>query len=327
MSAGAVASPLFEAEDALHITIEAPFRTLFKELLNEDVYVEGQLIVEGQAALPVRLKPRGKTRRSTEICNFPPLTVNFKKKDVDGTVFASQDKLKLVTHCQDRKQSYQVYYRQEYHIYKIYNLLTDESFRVRPAEITYVDTDGKRKPVTRFAFFIEDADEVATRIGLKRYKVEKFKSDELDPVKASRLTMFEYLIANLDWAFYGGPAGENCCHNSKAFIDDAGVVTPVPYDFDFAGVINASYASPPEGVKVRSMKTRLFRGLCKHNDTVPAAVALINANREAIAQLYQTSPHLEERDAAKAIKFYDGFFKTVNDPKSLERKVTGKCRG
>lgn len=327
MSAGALASPLFEAEDALQITIEAPFRTLFKELLNENVYVEGQLIVEGQAALPIRIKPRGKTRRSTQVCNFPPLTVNFKKKDVGGTVFASQDKLKLVTHCQDRKQSYQVYYRQEYHIYKVYNLLTDESFRVRPAEITYIDTDGKRKPITRFAFFIEDADEVASRIGLKRYKVEKFKSDELDPVKASRLTIFEYFIANLDWAFYGGPAGENCCHNSKAFIDDAGVVTPVPYDFDFAGVINAVYASPPEGVKVRNMKTRLYRGLCKHNETVPAAVALINANREAITQLYQNSPHLAERDAARAIKFYDGFFKIVNNPKSLEKKIIRKCRG
>lgn len=326
-SVAASASALFDAEDALHITIEAPFRTMIKDLLNEDVYVEGTLSVSGQAAIPVRLKPRGKTRRSKEVCNFPPLTVNFKKKDVEGTVFAAQDKLKLVTHCQDRKESYQIYYRQEYHIYKVYNLLTDESFRVRPAEITYVDTDGKRKTITRFAFFIEDTDELAGRIGLERYKVQKFRSDELDPFKASRFVMFQYLIANLDWATMGGPPGENCCHNSKPFIDHAGVVTPVPYDFDFAGVINAKYASPPEGVKVRNMKTRLYRGLCKHNATVPAAVALINANREAITQLYQETAFLDERDATKAIKFYDGFFEDVNDPKKFERKIIRKCRG
>lgn len=325
--AHAGAAPLFETDDALQITIKAPFKSLFGKMLNEGVYVEGELILDGAAALPVRLKPRGKTRRSKDICNFPPLTVNFKKEDVKGTVFAKQDKLKLVTHCQDRKVKYQVYYRQEYHIYKAYNLLTDESFQVRPAMITYIDTEGRKKTVTRFAFFIEDADALAKRIGLKRYKVEKLKSDELSSFKTSRLAMFQFMISNLDWASTRGPAGENCCHNSKPYIDEAGVVTPVPYDFDFAGVINAKYASPPEGIKVKNVRTRLYRGLCRHNDTVPAAVALINEKYPAIAAMYRTSPHLEERDAQRALDFYAGYFRVVNDPASFERKITRKCRG
>lgn len=321
------ASPLFDSEDILNLTIEAPFKMLFGDLLYEDVYVEGQLVQEGNAPLQVKLKPRGKSRRNPETCNFPPLTVNFKKGDLEGTVFDGQNKLKLVTHCQDRKESFQLYYRQEYHIYKVYNLLTDESFRVRPAMITYIDTDGSRKTITRFGFFIEDADELAERISLARYKVEKFKSDMLDPIKASRHAIFQYLIANLDWAVMGGPPGENCCHNTKPFINDASVVTSVPYDFDFAGVINARYATPPDGVKVKSVRTRLYRGLCKHNASVPAAVALINEKRDAISELYRTSQYLEERDASKALKFYDGFFKTVNDPGSLDRRIIRKCRG
>lgn len=323
----ASASPLFDSEDMLTLTIEAPFRTLFGDLLYDGVYVEGQLTEEGEAPLQVRLRPRGKSRRNPETCNFPPLTVNFKKGDLEGTVFDGQNKLKLVTHCQDRKKNFQLYYRQEYHIYKVYNLLTDESFRVRPAMVTYIDTDGKRKTVTRFGFFIEDADELAERISLARYKVEKFKSDMLDPVDASRHAIFQYLIANLDWAIMGGPPGENCCHNTKPFINDANVVTSVPYDFDFAGVVNARYATPPEGVKVKNVRTRLYRGLCKHNGTVPAAVALINEKRDAITELYQTSQYLEERDASKALKFYDGFFKTVNNPKSFDRRIIRKCRG
>lgn len=322
----ASASPLFDSEDTVTITIEAPFKTLFGELLYEDTYVDGRLIGAGGVPLEVKLKPRGKSRRNPETCNFPPLTVNFRKDDVGDTVFAGQNKLKLVTHCQDRKESWQIYYRQEYHIYKVYNLLTDESFRVRPAMVTYVDTDGKRQTVTRFGFFIEDADELAERVGLERYKVEKFKSDMLDPVKASRFAIFQYFIANLDWAVMGGPAGENCCHNSKPFINELNVVTSVPYDFDFAGVINARYATPPDGVRVNNVRTRLYRGLCKHNATVPAAVALLNDRRDAITELYMSSPYLEERDAEKALKFYDGFFKTVNNPRDYDRRIIQKCR-
>jgi hypothetical protein len=326
-AAQAGAAPLFEADEALHITIKAPFKSLFGKMLNQDVYVEGELIVEGQPSLQVRLKPRGKTRRRKDICNFPPLTVNFKKQDVKGTVFAKQDKLKLVTHCQDRKIKYQIYYRQEYHIYKTYNLLTDESFQVRPAMITYVDTEGRRKSVTRFAFFIEDANALAKRIGQKRHKVERLKSDELSSFKASRLAIFQFMISNLDWSSTVGPPGENCCHNSKPYIDEAGVVTPVPYDFDFSGVINAKYATPPQGIKVKNVRARLYRGLCRHSDTVPAAVALINEKYPAITAMYRTSPHLEERDAGRALDYYAGYFRIVNDPASFERKITRKCRG
>lgn len=105
------------------------------------------------------------------------------------------------------------------------------------------------------------------------------------------------------------------------------MVTPIPYDFDFSGVVNARYASPPEGIKVNNIRTRLYRGLCKHNETVPGAVALINEKREAITELYQTTPFLEEKEAGKSLKYYEGYFKTVNDPKSLDRRIIQKCRG
>ena len=98
--------------------------------------------------LKVRL--RGNFRKMLINCNFPPIRLNFSKEEGAGTLFDGQDKLKLVTHCQDREAAYEQYVLLEYLIYKMYNQLTDLSFRVRLVEMTYEDTSGKRKPMMRY---------------------------------------------------------------------------------------------------------------------------------------------------------------------------------
>lgn len=324
--------PLFDDEAPLEFTLEAPLTTLFGPLLNAEEYVEAKLTFKGaegnDGAEPIVLKvrPRGKTRRSPEICTFPPLRFNFKTKTVKDTVFQGQDKLKLVTHCHDKRSRYQNYYRQEYYIYKTYSLLTDESYRVRAARITYIDTDGKRKPITAFAFFLEDSDHLADRTGLTRVKRATISRQEYDEVKASRFALFQYLIGNLDFATLGGPNNE-CCHNSKPFADVSGQIISVPYDFDFSGVVNADYATPPEGITVRNMRERIFRGLCWYNDTLPEAASLLNQKRPAIEELYEAADLMDDRQARKTLRYYGEAYKAINRPRDWERKIIKKCRG
>jgi hypothetical protein len=319
-------TPLFASEDLLTLTFEAPFSTLFGSLLNAEEYVEAKMTLDGETVLNVKIRPRGKTRRNPDICKFPPLTVNIKTKSAKGTAFEGQDKLKLVTHCQSRRSRYQDYYRQEYYIYKTYNLVTDESFRVRGATITYIDTDGKKSPVTAFGFFIEDAEALAARTNMTRLKTKKIESKSFNLEKASRFALFQYMIGNLDWATMGGPEGENCCHNSKPFVEPSGKVVSVPYDFDFSGVVDATYASPPQGIELRNIRTRLYRGLCGYNDSLPAAAALLKDRRQAIKDLYESAEVLDEREARKTIRYYDSFYKIVDTPKTFDRRIASKCR-
>ena len=70
----------------------------------------------------------------------------------------------MVRHCRDGDDDEQNLL-EEYLVYRSYNLLTDESFRVRLARITYADGEDDDDPVVRYAFFIEEAEAIAERLG------------------------------------------------------------------------------------------------------------------------------------------------------------------
>ncbi|TNE60300.1 MAG: hypothetical protein EP340_00055 [Alphaproteobacteria bacterium] len=322
--------PLFNESTTLSIQIQAPLNTLFNEQRKTGDPVEGTLTVNtpdhGAQTFNVKLETRGKTRRDSKVCKFPPLLVNFKKSEVKGTLFAHQNKLKLVTHCQSKRASYETYYLQEYLIYKTYNLITEESFRVRLATFDYLDTEGRQSVSGRYGFFIEDADNLAQRLGRERRDVERVPAADYEAAAASRVALFQYFIGNLDWAMVGGPEGEKCCHNLKPMYAANGQAIPVPYDFDYAGVINAKYAVPPAGLPVKTVRTRLYRGFCIHNDALPASIAAFREQKEGIYEIARNSGLLAERNINSAIKYYDSFYQVIEDPGKVERYLTSKCR-
>src|SRR2546428_766083 len=152
---------LFDAPEALPLTLTADFNALSKDRGETKQEHAGVLAFVGPAgdsvALDVRLRTRGHFRLQRRNCDFPPLKLSFDKQQVKHTVFAGQGSLKLVVHCQDR-DSYEQNLLQEYLLYRVFNLITEKSFRARLARVTYLDRSGKAKPVTRYAFFIEDDD-------------------------------------------------------------------------------------------------------------------------------------------------------------------------
>ena len=103
LSALAVAqdAPLFESDETLEITIEAPMRTLLRHTADRPV-VDGKAhyadATGEMVSLAVQVSTRGKSR--LDVCKFPPLALSVKKKAAAGTVFEGQKNLKLVTHCQ-----------------------------------------------------------------------------------------------------------------------------------------------------------------------------------------------------------------------------------
>ncbi|TNE42348.1 MAG: hypothetical protein EP347_01005 [Alphaproteobacteria bacterium] len=323
--------PLFNQGTTLSIQIEAPLNTLFNDQRETGEPVEGKLTVNapgfGTQTFDIKLETRGKTRRDSKVCKFPPLSVNFKKKEVAGTLFAHQNKLKLVTHCQSKRAAYDTYYLQEYLIYKTYNLITEESFRVRLATIDYTDTEGKQSVSGRYGFFIEDADNLADRLGRERRDVARVPATDYDAAAASRVALFQYFIGNLDWAMLGGPEGEKCCHNLKPMFSANGQAIPVPYDFDYAGLINAKYAVPPASLSVKSVRTRLYRGFCIHNDALPANIQTFKDKKSEIYDLSQNSGLLPDRNVKSIVKYYDAFYEIIDDPNKTERLLLDKCRG
>jgi hypothetical protein len=129
------ATSLFDETAVVDATLEGPLRELMGDTDSRE-QLPFLLRADGtEHAIKVRL--RGKSR--LRVCNFLPIRVNFKKGEVDGTLFEGQDKLKLVVPCytSERAEKNLV---EEYVVYRIFNLLTPASYRVRLLRMTFIDT-------------------------------------------------------------------------------------------------------------------------------------------------------------------------------------------
>lgn len=320
--------PLFLSDEPLAITVEMPMKVIIKDAEDKPV-VEGIMRFTGadgtEVAVEMTMTTRGRSR--LDYCHFPPLKMNIKKQQAKGTLFAGQNKLKIVTHC--RKGDLHVrYLRQEFGIYKAYNELTDFSFRARWITVTYKDSAGKEDDEVHDAFFIESRRELTERHNREPVMANRVNSSFLDPVESSRYALFQYLIANTDWSMIKGPGEEGCCHNGKILME-AGTSSNwvvVPYDFDQAGLINTRYAMPADGLHIRSVRQRVYRGRCRHNPQLEDTMAQFNDKRAALER-HLVPAEISKKSQKTAKKFVDAFFDIINKPKKHQRAFYGSCVG
>jgi hypothetical protein len=320
--------PLFRNQDTLPVRIEAPLSTLMRERSDKE-YLEGALSytdASGQEVkLDLRLRARGRYRRQDTTCDLPPIRLNFKKKQVEGTEFAGQDKLKLVTHCQENRDRYEQYVLKEYLAYRILNTITDHSFRARLLRIDYVDTDRNDEVDTRYGFVIEDDELLAERIGMTVLKVPNIRYGQVDEAQGALVAVYEYLIGNTDFSMFAGAKDDDCCHNIVLFVKETDGYLPIPYDFDFSGLVNASYAEPNPKLPIRRVTSRLYRGMCEHNAHVDAALATVREKEAAIRELVTSLEGLDEGMREDALKFIDRFYEDTATQESVDRHLVRRC--
>ncbi|MFQ5704760.1 MAG: hypothetical protein ACE5HT_12155 [Gemmatimonadales bacterium] len=329
-------APLFESLDPLAITVRAPLNRLFKDRGSESEERPGTVEYVGSegdtVSLDVKIKTRGNSRLRRTICGFPPLRLNFQKKQTKGTVFDGQDRLKLVTHCQDSKKEYEQYLLKEYLIYRAFNLFSDLSFRVRLLRVTYVDSEKKKDPLTKYGFLIERDAMMAARNGVDAVKVRVLSPDYVDPEYLSLVEVFEYMIGNPDWSAFAPEKGKDeCCHNTDPVGSMQGPVFPVPYDFDITGVVEPRYYGKLYGYSAGSRRgkvtDRVYYGLCRSQVYLNEVLQRFRDKRDDIYALFREQEGLETKVAERVVSYLDDFYKVVNDPKKLKREITDNCRG
>jgi len=312
---------LFDAPKALSLTLTADFNALSKDRGESKQEHAGMLAFVGPAgdsvALDVRLRTRGHFRLQRRICDFPPLKLSFDKQQVKHTVFARQGGLKLVVHCQDR-DSYEQNLLQESLLYRVFNLITEKSFRARLARVTYLDRSGKAKPVTRYAFFIEDDDAMARRAGAKVLEQKGLSQLDTDVEQTGLVAMFEYLIGNTDFSYAA-------LHNIVLIRDSAGTVFAVPYDFDWSGVVSASYAVPDSRLGIKSVRERLYRGYCRTPEQLGPTIARFDDRKDSIYALFRSQEGLDPKHAEQTLRYFDEFYRTINDPRAANREFVRNC--
>ena len=323
----AQATPLFSSDAPIRIMIKGPIGNIIRTAAESTAPRDAVLTLADPAEThAIRLSPRGISRRKGDICEFPPLRVEFAQPPAATSLFKGQRRLKLVTHCRP-SEGFQQHLLLEYSVYKLINQVTPLSYRVRLATVEYAEPSGK-VVTTRWGFFIEDLDDAARRNGLKQAQVgDRIQSSQLEPQQAARIALAQYMIGNLDWSMRAGPQGEGCCHNSRLLAGPGGTLVPLAYDFDYSGLVDAPYAVPPDGFSISSVRIRVYQGYCRHNAAALAVAADIRAKRGAIEGVFGQVPGMSERTRAKAIGYLSGFFKDIATDQAVQGQILKKCIG
>jgi hypothetical protein len=302
-------TPLFASDAPIKVVIQGPISSLASN--RAEVPRTGTMTVDG-VAYPITLTPRGITRLKSDVCDFPPLRVELTRPAPPGSLFQGQHRLKLVTHCK-RSPDFQQKVLLEYSAYRLYNLITPLSFRARLANVDYLDQSG-RPYVSRVGLFLEDFSDVAKRNGMASAHMGSLVPlRQLDPAAGARFAVFEYMISNYDWSMRAGPQGEECCHNGRLLAGaPGGLLTPVPYDFDFSGLVDAPYATPPDGIPINDVRQRSYRGYCLHLAQARVFAAQLSPRRAEFLGVFATIPGLDPREQGRAANYLQGFFTDVD---------------
>jgi len=320
---------LFKSDIPLRLTLTAPLALIYSERDKSKTYSHAKLsFVDDEKKdvnLDIGLRVRGNFRLNKKNCSNPPLKFVI-GKNAKGTYFSKQKELKLVLPCK-RRPRYQEFIYLEYLSYKIYNLLSEDSYRVRLAELTLVDSDNRHKTVVYDTFFIEPHKRLAKRIKKAKLGIQRVKLEQLESRSLAVQNLFQYMIANTDFSTLTGAEGETCCHNVKLFKGKTDTkVLAIPYDFDSTGLVNAPYAVPGRAVKISSVKTRRYRGFCEQNDHLKQAIPRFNETRKEIIALFKNMKGLSPKATNRALKYLDRFYETINNPEMLQKKILKRCR-
>jgi hypothetical protein len=319
--------PLFQNMEMLEVRITAPLTTLLYER-PADEELPAKLQYTDSAGQPVefdiKIRTRGRFRRQKDVCSFPPMRLNFKSSQTKDTLFHKQDKVKLVTHCQSNTNYEQVILR-EYNAYRILNVMTDASFRVRLLRITYIDSEGKKRDDVSHGFIIEHRDRLAKRLEKSYLDIPVTKVSLLDLEHTNLVSVYHYLIGNTDFSPVKASAGESCCHNHVLFGNEGEPVWSVPYDFDQAGLVNAPHAGPNPRFKLRNVRQRLYRGRCVNNDQLSETIAKFNAKREDLMAVLREVDDANERSMKTMSKYVEKFYDVINSERRVKGEFIKKC--
>lgn len=311
----------FDGTEPLEVTLEFDIKKYEKEKSDSE-YIPAKLSYFMNDSIEimknVRIKARGEFRRDN--CLFSPYWLNLKNSSITDDSFSNINKIKVVSHCKDTK-AYTDNLIKEFLAYKIYNIITDFSFKVRLLKINYIDIGRKNKLTTQIAFLIEPEDMLAERLEAYSLSLDKINYGQTDSTITTVMSMFQYLIGNTDYSVTGR-------HNVKILtlkdFTKPGLI-PIPYDFDFSGLVNAHYARPQTSLEIKSVTTRYFYGMCRSDHMYNQVLSLFKEKEDEVFALLETFEPIDKKTRRYAINYIEEFYKEIENPRFIKNKLRSTC--
>jgi hypothetical protein len=312
---------LFDTDDLFEITLKFDI-SQYKRVKSDTTYLDAVLTYHinktDSVSKNIKVRARGNIRR-TGICDFPPLMLNFHMKNSEGAEFAGINKLKIVPYC---KIGYEQYILKEYIAYKLYNVLTDYSLRVRLFKITYLNSVRDKKPLTQFAFAIEPVSLLEKRTKTKELNYSNVTQRHINPTMLDRTAIFNYLIGNTDWSV---PIKHNVILLTNSKNPPANDNLIVAYDFDYSGLVSAEYAVPFDGLPIKTVQERLYMAVCRSESQFANALTEFTEKKDEFYRVINNFPYISERSRKDMIKYLDDFYLGMDKRNSLVKKLLSDC--
>ena len=311
----------FDKEEVIEITLEFDIKKFTTEKSDEDYlptiltyYINDTVEIRES----VKIKARGEFRR--DYCYFPPFMLNVKKTDLYDDVFSEAYKIKVVSHCKNSK-AYSNCLIKEYFGYKIFNIITDYSFKVRFINVRYIDIGRKNKITTNWAFMIEPEAMLAERLEAYPLKMNKINYRQADTLTTTIMSIFQYMIGNTDYSITGR-------HNVKLLTlkdHTKPALIPIPYDFDYSGMVYSEYAEPQSNVGIESVTDRCFYGMCRTDDVYNYVLELYREKKDEIFLFVNSFEYVDNKTRKYVIKYLEEFYKEIDKPNFIKNRLRITC--
>jgi hypothetical protein len=315
---------LFADQSCLDVTLSFDLSAYLRKNL-DDESLNGSFIIHlpGSDSLvkDIKIKTRGKFR--LQYCSFPPMELNFKSFLPAYHFLGNIKKAKLVTHC-DPGDGSDDYLLREYLVYKMYNILTDTSYRVRLLRIKYRDSSGKRKAFIQYGFIIEPENVLALRLNTFSLNKATLTQRYIIPNVIDRMAIFNYMIGNYDWAV---PNQHNVTILKTIDVSASQMGVAVPYDFDYTGFVNPYYAKPVEETGITDIRERIFTGICRNREVFRMRIEELRKYKDEFYKMIAEFPYLSQRSRRDLRIYLDDFFVNFESENGINRLIDNLLSG
>jgi hypothetical protein len=305
--------------DPLLVSIETDLAKLESDKLDESWQPAVFTVFSGDSAvlrLDVQVATRGNMRKKN--CGMPPLKIRFYDQKPLSDSLADINELKMVSNC-DESRRHEEWVRREYLLYELYNLVTEQSFRVKSATVRFGQTGKTSGTRESFSFFIESEEAMAARIGGKTMKPRIGSVRSLDSVAYDRMSLFQFMIGNTDWSV-------RARHNIKlVYLPPTNSIIPVPYDFDYAGAVGADYAAPNSDYPIESVQERYYLGACRVPGHYQRLFDFYLGLEKSLLARIENASCIEATSRTRMTAYIGEFFRIIGDARLANRDILKNC--
>ena len=302
-------------EEGATLTLELDLTDLINNK-NTKTYFPGSLTTADGKMMKVEARARGKFRR--RVCDVPPLKLKFSKKELRARGLDTLNEIKLVVPCFNEPRGEELLLR-EYVAYRMYERLSPYSVRARLVKVIFRDKHVEEATRPVYCLLVEHEEQVAARLKGKIVQEYGLQADSLQAEQGALTALFEYMIGNTDWSLADA-------RNVYLFKSaPAAKINLIPYDFDFAGLVNAPYAVPNADTGLKNVRERrlLAKGI-PGTALRQAAEQFKAAQADLLAMC--TASYLSKNTSKYLTNYIESFFQNIDNLPIEPEKAKGNLR-